>query len=153
LGITDPEEVAVLTRAKQERYRGAVGRGEVRLFPGVHEALAALRGEGRRLFVVTGASRLSAQSVLRANRIDALFEGVTAAEDAHSGKPSAAPYSHTLELHNLAVADCLAIEDAAAGVASARAAGIDVVLVNTECVVPGVPSLGPIGMLASLILS
>jgi len=153
LGILDPGEAGALARAKQERYRAAVERGEVRLFEGAFRTLAALSEAGRRLFVVTGASRLSATRVLQANRIDGLFEGVTAAEDAKPGKPAPTPFLVTLERHGLETSRCLAVEDAESGIVAACAAGIDAALVNTPNCLPGVPNLGAIGQLSERLLA
>ncbi|HVT73247.1 MAG TPA: HAD family phosphatase [Lacunisphaera sp.] len=151
LGVSD-EEIAGLTRGKQERYRAAVAAGEVACFPGVPDLLARLHAAGRRLYVVTGASRRSTDQVLAGTGLARFFSGLITAEDTPRGKPAPDPYQQVVNRHGLRPADCLAVEDAANGIASARAAGLDAVLVNTDVHVPGIPNAGPVGRLAAWLL-
>jgi HAD superfamily hydrolase (TIGR01509 family) len=152
LGLIDPAQVVALTARKQQMYRAELAAGRVTLFPGVRALLQQLAGAGRRLYVVTGASRASTTQALAATGLDVFFADVTTADDATPGKPDPAPYRHTLIRHHLTADTCLVIEDAANGVASARAAGIDVVLVNTNLNLPGIPNLGPVAALSAVLL-
>jgi HAD superfamily hydrolase (TIGR01509 family) len=153
LGVTDPAELSVLTRHKQQLYRDAVAAGRIAVFPGVPELLQRLHDAGRRLFIVTGASRDSTGRVLAAARLARFFAGITTADDVSPGKPAPGPYRHTLTRHRLAAADSLAVEDAASGVASAGAAGLTTVLVNTDLQLPGIRNVGPIARLGPMLLS
>lgn len=152
LGVSDPEQVAALTVSKQQHYRTELAAGRVALFPGVHSLLQQLANAGRQLYVVTGASRASTTQALAATGLDRFFSGVTTADDATPGKPDPTPYRHTLTRHRLAATACLVIEDAANGVASARGAGIDVVLVNTDLNLPSIPNFGPVAALSAHLL-
>lgn len=152
LGLCDPTQVTALTIRKQQLYKAALTAGQVALFPGVHDLLRQLAGAGRRLYVVTGASRASTTIALTATGLDVFLSGVTTAEDASPGKPDPAPFLHTLSRFRLAAADCLVIEDAANGVAAARGAGIDAVLVNTDLILPGTRNFGPVASLAAVLL-
>lgn len=137
LGIVEPE-LAELTRRKQEIYRRALEKGEVRLFPGVDDLLVRLREGGCRLFIVTGASRISAERILERTKMGKWFEGMIAGEDATAGKPSAAPYLLALSKYDLKAAECLVVEDGESGILSARAAGLDAVLMHTNLKMDGV---------------
>lgn len=152
LGLTDPAQIAALTVRKQQLYRTDLAASRVALFPGVRPLIQQLADAGKRLFVVTGASRASATQTLAATGLDRFFAGVTTADDVTPGKPDPAPYRHTLARHQLAADACLVIEDAANGVVSARSAGIDVVLVNTDLNIPGISNIGPVAALSSLVL-
>ncbi len=151
LGLGAEPELTALTRRKQHLYRAALERGEVNAFPGVGDLLAQLREEEYRLFVVTGASRLSAQSVLKLTKLEEFFEGVVTADDTPLGKPSPEPYAHVLNTYGVAAQDCLAIEDGESGVRSAQAAGIEVVLIHTDLQLSGVPHVRDAGHLARLL--
>jgi HAD superfamily hydrolase (TIGR01509 family) len=132
LGLEPGPELDALVLRKQQLYREAFGRGEVQLFPGAEELLQRLHREGRRLYLVTGASRLSVERILEATQLAPLFSGVVTAEDVPRGKPAPDPYLHVLDRHQLRADDSLAIEDGAAGVESARAAGLEVVLLHSD---------------------
>ncbi len=151
LGFQDEPELADLTRLKQRLYREAVERGEVIVFDGVRPLLQRLREMNRRLFVVTGASRISTQRVLALTGLAEFFEGVTTAEDTASGKPAPEPYLHTLKSHGLSGGDCLVIEDAESGIRSALAAGLDAVLIHTSFQWPDVTNVETCAKLAALL--
>lgn len=150
LGMQEPE-LSELTRRKQELYREALDRGEVRPFPGAETLLARLRGENKRVFIVTGASRISAERVLETSKLGRWTDGMIAAEDTPAGKPAPAPYLLALEKFGLAAGDCLVIEDGESGVAAAQAAGIDVVLINADLQLEGVRHVGDCGQFLALL--
>ena len=153
LGFDHERELAELTRRKQHLYRAAIERGDVALFAGAKSLLEQLKKSGRRLFLVTGASRISTRRVLEWTALADYFEGITTAEDAHPGKPSPEPYLHTLASHGLGPQDCLVIEDGESGIRSAQSAGLDAVLIHTELQLPGIMNVGNCENLASLLLS
>jgi HAD superfamily hydrolase (TIGR01509 family) len=139
LGIADEAEAAELTGRKQALYRAALDRGEVLVFPGATALLARLHAEGRRLFLVTGASRLSAQRILETTGLARYFSGMITADDVPRGKPAPDPYLAALETHGLKRAESIAIEDGEHGVRSAQAAKLDVITIHGEIAFPGVP--------------
>jgi beta-phosphoglucomutase len=153
LGFHDEQDLADLTQGKQQLYREAVERGDVTVFSGAQSLLIHLKKRGHRLFLVTGASRISTGRVLEATSLADYFEGITTADDVHPGKPSPEPYSHTLALYGLSPQDCLVIEDAESGVKAAQSAGLDVVLIHSRLQLPGVINLESCERLASLLLA
>ena len=152
LGFNDERELNELTAHKQQLYREAIERGDVTIFAGAKSLLAQLRKSEHRLFLVTGASRISTHRVLEVTGLANYFEGVTAAEDAHPGKPSPEPYLYTLATHSLSAQDSLVIEDAESGVRSAQSAGLDVVLIHAKFQLPDVINVDGCENLASLLL-
>ena len=145
-------ELLKLMQAKQELFRAELDRGEVESFPGATHLLEALRKQGRRLFLVTGASTISAQRMLEATNLGELFEAMVTGDDAVAGKPSPEPYQRILHDHRLRAEDCLAIEDGESGVRSAQAAGIDVVLIHSANEIPGVARVRDCAELAKRVL-
>jgi HAD superfamily hydrolase (TIGR01509 family) len=137
LGFSEPE-LTKLTGDKQELFRAALGRGEVNLFPGAISLLERLRRQKKRLFLVTGASRISARRMLESTKIAEFFEAIITGDDRIAGKPSPEPYLRIIGDHQLKAEACLAIEDGESGVRSARAAGIDVVLIHSARELGGV---------------
>ncbi len=120
LGLSHEPELTELTRRKQEHYRAAIERGEIEIFPGATLLLEQLSQKGARLFLVTGASRVSTERVLEFTKLGRFFEGITTADDVPSGKPSPDPFVHTLASHSLEKQDCLVVEDGESGVAVLR---------------------------------
>jgi HAD superfamily hydrolase (TIGR01509 family) len=139
LGLAEEPELTQLTRRKQALYRAALGRGEVLVFPGAADFLARLHAEGRRFFLVTGASAVSAQRILETNGLARYFSGMITADDVPRGKPAPDPYLAALENHGLQQAESIAIEDGEHGVRSAQAAKLDVVILHGEGVFSGLP--------------
>jgi HAD superfamily hydrolase (TIGR01509 family) len=142
LGLRDEPELTDLVYRKQQNYRAALERGDIAVFAGVVSLLEQLQKNGARLFVVTGASRVSTERVLEMTKLSRFFEGVIAAEDVSSGKPAPDPYLHTLTRYGLEKEDSLAIEDGRSGIVSAQKAGVEVVLIHTDLEIPGVRNVG-----------
>jgi HAD superfamily hydrolase (TIGR01509 family) len=153
LGFQEGPEIEELTGRKQQFYREAVERGEVTVFAGAVPLLTRLREKGRRLFIVTGASRVSTERVLLRTGLADFFEDITTAEDATPGKPAPAPFLHALSRHGLEGRDCLVIEDGESGIRSAQGAGLDVVLIHTDLQWPGVTNVQTCEKLATLLFA
>jgi HAD superfamily hydrolase (TIGR01509 family) len=119
-----------LAAAKRRGYRDMVAGGLVALYPGARRLLDDLKGRGRRLFLVTGASAESADQVLRQCRIREYFDDVVTAADVARGKPAPDLFQLVVARHNLARPSCLTVEDALAGILASRAAGIAAVAVH-----------------------
>lgn len=130
---------APVVARKQALYRRYVDEGQVTATPGAVELLAALAGRGR--YVVTGASRASADRVLAATGLDRWFAGMVAAEDVTAGKPDPAAYREACRRFAPAgdLGTVVAVEDSPQGVRSAVAAGLLTVHVGG----PGGPA--PVG--------
>jgi HAD superfamily hydrolase (TIGR01509 family) len=151
LGLSNEPELTDLVYRKQQNYRAALERGDITIFAGVVSLLDRLQKCGGRLFVVTGASRISTERVLELTKLARFFEGVTAAEDVCSGKPAPDPYLHTLARYGLGKEDCLAIEDGESGIISAQKAGVEAVLIHTDLEIPGVRNVGDFETFAALL--
>jgi beta-phosphoglucomutase len=93
-----------------------------RLLPGVQELLAELQAAQMR--IALGSSSKNAELVLRKLGIDNLFEVVADGNSVPNSKPSPEVFQKAAELLGLPAAECLVIEDAAAGVEAAKAAGM-----------------------------
>jgi beta-phosphoglucomutase len=151
LGLAEPE-LSRLIEAKQNLFRAALVRGEVDVFPGAMALLEGLKRQGRRLFLVTGASRISAETMLETTKLGRFFEAIMTGDDGVAGKPSPEPYLRVLAQHHLKPEECIAIEDGESGIRSARAAGIDVVLIHAAADISGVARVRDCAELAELTL-
>lgn len=123
-----------LLAAKASEMAGRIAAG-IRLCPGAGAFLAEASTVGP-LGVVSGALAGEVDHVLRQAGVRELFATVVAAEDVRRGKPDPEGYRlgwHRLRAHlpDLEVRDCLAVEDAPAGIRAAHAAGLPVLAVAT----------------------
>ncbi|MFN7924275.1 MAG: HAD family phosphatase [Bryobacteraceae bacterium] len=130
LGASDAERLARLASAKRTRYRELVEEGRLRTFPGALELLEDLSSAGRRLYVVSSGSKESVTAALKASGLRGYFHGVVTCEDVPHAKPAPDLYLAALNRFRLDRAGCVAVEDAASGVAACKAAEIDVIVVN-----------------------
>jgi beta-phosphoglucomutase len=88
-----------------------------------------------RLALVTSSGRLEVEPVLEGAGIRQLFGAVVFGDDVTRHKPSPEPY--LLAAARLGATRPLVVEDSVAGVASAKAAGFDVIQVASAAQVPG----------------
>ena len=98
------------------------------------EARAAVREAAGRahLAVVSGSSRAEIEPVLEAAGIRECFETIVSVEDVERGKPDPEGYVRALGLLGIEAAEAAAVEDSAAGVAAAKAAGVYCAAVTTS---------------------
>ena len=108
-------------------------RTEVRVLPGVHDLLAALAHEEVPQALVSSSYRVLVDAVL--SHGFGPFAVTLAGDEVPNGKPSPAPYLLACGLLGAEPAQCVVLEDSAAGVLSGKAAGCAVVAVPS---VPGV---------------
>lgn len=93
------------------------------LFPGVEEVLRNLRVAELRLTLVSSGREHYVTSVLERWRIKEYFDDVLGGDEVTKGKPDPEPYRRAVEILTFSPEGCVVIEDAAAGIESARAAG------------------------------
>lgn len=130
LGIADLEVLSKMTERKQSLYRQMVEIGEVIAFPFAKELLTALSRSQYRSWVVTGASRRSADAALTRLGLRDFFEGMVTGDETERSKPAPDLYLKCLEDNAIEPICAIAIEDALPGIQSARAAGLSVMAVN-----------------------
>jgi sugar-phosphatase len=107
--------------------------------PGVAELLRALPSD--RFAVVTSATHPLAVVRIRAAGI-AIPRNLVTASDIRRGKPDPEPYLRGAQSLQLPASDCVVIEDAPAGIQSAKAAGARVIALRTTTDDPALFSAG-----------
>ncbi|MDC2956225.1 HAD-IA family hydrolase [Streptomyces gilvifuscus] len=118
-----PEAVARIEQLEVED----VPDGGVRLLPGTADFLASLPAD--RWAVVTSATRRLAEA--RLDAVGILPKTLIAADDITRGKPDPEPYLLAAWQLGVDPADCVVFEDAPAGLAAGRAAGMTTVALTT----------------------
>ena len=122
-----PERVERLAAHMVTRFQELIP--EIPVFPGAPELVRALAAEVP-LAIASGARTEEVDATLRSVGLRDAFQTIVGAEDVPRTKPDPAPYQEAmrrLNANGLAPAECLALEDTMAGIASALAAGMTVV--------------------------
>ena len=132
-----PQRLALLDRIhrlKNQYYAAIVSAGALPLRAGVAELFADCAAAGVPMAITTTTSAANVAALLGAHLgagWRTQFAAVVCAEQAPLKKPNPQVYLRALQILDVAAVDALAIEDSPAGIAAARAAGIDVVVVRS----------------------
>ena len=94
--------------------------------------VAQLRDAGVPIAVASSSHREWVEAALTGAGLREYFDQTTAGDEVSMGKPSPEIYLKAAQKLGFDPANCVAIEDAPAGVESANAAGMKVVLVRSE---------------------
>lgn len=117
-----------LTAWKQNHLIEVI-RHEQPIFDGLPE-LVALLAPRYRLAVASGSVHPVIDEVLAMKSLRQFFPVVVSAQDVASGKPAPDIFLRTAELLGVAPKECCVIEDSAAGVTAARAAGMRAIAIT-----------------------
>jgi len=127
----DPDALARDLHARKTGIFQALVAAGVAPRPGVVRLMAEARAKGIRLALVTSASAPTATALVRGtlgpDGLDA-FAAVCTGDRVARNKPAPDLYRLALDALSVGAADCIAIEDDRAGLASALGAGIAVVV-------------------------
>jgi HAD superfamily hydrolase (TIGR01509 family) len=128
------EEVA---RWLVEGMTALLASRELTTMPGARELLAQVRAAGVPYALVTSSERPIMDAVLA--RLGEHFTATVCADDVRRGKPDPEPYLRAAALLGVDPRSCVALEDSPNGVASAQAAGCQVVAVPSLVPIPAQP--------------
>lgn len=132
LGADLPDdEVARISLAKEESYRGLMRTQGLALLPGARCWLEQLRRDGWRQALATSAPRGNVDAVFAALGIAGCFDAVISSEEVKAGKPAPDVFLAAAAKLNVAPENCLVVEDAPAGIEAAHRAGMRALGVRT----------------------
>lgn len=117
------DEVDAIADEKEENYRRRVAQS-IEPLPGAIELIRLLGENGVKLAIASSAPVENIQLITRGLGIDSCFQAIVWGREVTEGKPS--PQGFLLAAKKLGVEpqDCVVIEDAVAGVAAAKRAGM-----------------------------
>ena len=127
-GLTQPRE------HYSEIYRAMIlesYRTQSEPLPGAVELVRGLRSAGMRIGVASSSILPWVEACLARIGLEDAFDDITTGTDVDNGKPAPDIYLLAAERLNVNPRDCLAIEDAPAGILSAKAAGMECWAVRT----------------------
>lgn len=124
-------EIRALHADKTLHYTRMVAEGAVALRAGIAQAIAKGRAAGIAQAIATTTSRPNVDALVEAafgRPADQVFDVIAAGDEVAAKKPAPDVYLLALSRLGLSAADCIAFEDSRPGAASARAAGLRIVL-------------------------
>jgi beta-phosphoglucomutase len=131
LGDVPPEELDAITEEKQRNYRRRVA-DNIRAMPGVVTLMKSLYEYGIKSAIASSAVPENIEIILQGLGIADCFQAIVHGMEVKEGKPS--PQIFLLAAKKLKVppGNCVVIEDAIAGVAAARRAGMKCIAVTNS---------------------
>ena len=120
-----PQEVESLLMRKRELFNKAFDEdASLDLLPGVRTLIEDLRRHDVQLVVASSASKATIARVFQRFGLGPYFSHIVSGEDFVESKPNPAIFVQAAAVANTSNKNCIVIEDAANGVAAAKAAGI-----------------------------
>ena len=144
LGLVRSEEQLQADARWVEDRTAQLMAGGISWRPGARELLVAVRAAGLACALVTTTQRRVAEIVLGTIREDLgtdPFDLTICGDEVPARKPDPAPYLQAMERLGVDPAECVVIEDSAAGIASGLAAGVAVLGVPALQAVEPAPGL------------
>ena len=124
-----------LHRLKNSLYADIVSRGDLPLRDGVRDLLDDCTRTGMRMGIVTTTSRPNVEALMQTHfgkDWESRFATVITAREAPDKKPHPQAYLLALDALRLRPHQAVAMEDAPAGIAAARAAGVAVIVTHSH---------------------
>jgi len=132
LGTASQSLKEKIGNTKEEIYRNLVRERGIEPLPGVAKWVRQLHEEGWLQAIASAAPRKNVEVVLDALSAAHRFQAIVSAEDVRRGKPDPEVYLKAAERVRVPPAQCIVVEDAAAGVEGARAAGMKSIGVSRD---------------------
>lgn len=131
LGEVSREEFDAITDEKQKNYRSRVA-GNIVPMPGAIELIKALRRNGIKTAIASSAPPENVDIIVRGLGIEDCFDACAMGTEVAEGKPSPQVFLLAAEKLGVSTGGCVVIEDAIAGVAAAKNAGMKCVAVTNS---------------------
>ena len=127
----DDDEIAGVAQEKEIIYRSLATAEGVPLLPGVFVLLEDLHRKHIKQALASSAPRENIDLILGMHGLDRFFQATVSAADVTAGKPDPQVFLIAARRLEAEPVRCVVIEDAVAGVAAGKAAGMKVVAVTT----------------------
>ena len=131
LGNVSQEVFDAITEEKQENYRQRVARN-IKPLPGAIELIKLLGKNGIKTAIASSAPPENVDIIIKGLGIQDCFDAYARGTEVAEGKPSPLVFLLAAEKLGVEPAKCLVIEDAIAGVAAAKSAGMKCIAVTNS---------------------
>jgi beta-phosphoglucomutase len=128
------ERIRRVGDGKEAEYRRLAALHGLTPLPGAASWVRRLHAERWQQAIASSAPRENVGVMLKALDLDGMFEAIVSAEDVTRGKPDPQVFLAAAERLGVPPGRCVVVEDAAVGVAAARAAGMKCIGVNRTAV-------------------
>ena len=118
-----PDEIERVATEKEESFRNRA-KNNLKPLPGAVELIKSLREYGFLQALGSSAPPENVRLITRELKIESLFQVIVSGREVKEGKPSPLGFLLAAEKLGVEPKDCIVIEDAIAGVAAARKAGM-----------------------------
>jgi beta-phosphoglucomutase family hydrolase len=126
-----PEELEEITEKKQSTYRRLVA-ANIKPLPGAIDLLKSLKKHGIKSAIASSAVPKNIDVIIKGLGIESYFQAIAWGTEVKEGKPSPEIFLRAAQKLGVQAAGCLVIEDAIAGVAAARRAGMKCIAVTNS---------------------
>lgn len=127
----DPDDVARLTREKEALFRRLARERGLQTQPGLRRVLEGLQARQIPCAIGSSAPRLNIETGLDLLHLRPYFRAVVSGDEVSEGKPAPGIFLEAARRIECLPAACIVFEDAPAGIAAARAAGMRVIALTT----------------------
>lgn len=131
LGNIPQEKFDAITEEKQENYRQRVARN-IKPMPGAIELIKSLGKNGIKTAIASSAPPENVDIIIQGLGIEGCFDAYARGTEVAEGKPSPLVFLLAAEKLGVEPACCVVIEDAIAGVAAAKRAGMKCIAVTNS---------------------
>ncbi|MBA3723853.1 MAG: HAD family phosphatase [Candidatus Levybacteria bacterium] len=125
------EEIKKYAEEKESLYRD-IYAAHIKPVEGLHELLAKLQKKHIKIAIATGAIQKNREFILNALQLVGTFDVIVGDEEVKSGKPHPDIFLKTAEKLGVKPENCIVFEDAPAGIAAAKKAGMKVIVLTTS---------------------
>jgi beta-phosphoglucomutase family hydrolase len=126
-----PDELEQITEKKQALFRRNVVKN-IRPMPGALELIKSLNQNGIKTAIASSAVPANIDVILKGLGIENAFQAIVYGTEVAEGKPSPLVFQLAAKKLNVKPGDCVVIEDAIAGVAAAKRAGMKCLAVTNS---------------------
>ncbi len=123
-GVLGAEDIRDIGDRKEARYRELVAAGSLAPLPGAAEWVARLAEAGWTQAIASSAPRANVEVVVEALGFGRYLDAMVGAEDVRHGKPAPDVFLEAARRVGVGADRAVVVEDAAAGIQAARAAGM-----------------------------
>jgi beta-phosphoglucomutase family hydrolase len=125
------EEFEAITNEKQENYRRRVSEN-IRPLPGAISLIKLLREQSLKVAIASSAPLENIEIIIRGLGVEEYFDAIACGTEVVESKPDPQIFLLAAKKLGIKPANCVVIEDAIAGVAAAKSAGMKCVAVTNS---------------------
>jgi HAD superfamily hydrolase (TIGR01509 family) len=122
--VLDAAWIEEVSETKEATYRRILRESGLALLPGAEAWLARLTGRGWRQALASSAPPKNIEAAFEALHLDRFLRTIVSADEVGRGKPDPAIFLEAARRLEVPAARCIVVEDAPAGLAGARRAGM-----------------------------